>query len=47
MDLSSPELTTGSAWILLSYTSVGHLAAIIVAEDRGSLLVKVDIKEPY
>ena len=31
----------------LSYTSVDHLAALIVSEGRGSFLVKADVKEVY
>jgi len=34
-------------WSSLLYTSVDHLAALIVAEGRGAYLVKVDIKEAY
>ena len=31
----------------LSYTSVDHLAALIVSEGRGSFLEKADVKEVY
>ena len=31
----------------LSYTSVDHLAALIVSEGQGSFLVKADVKEAY
>ena len=31
----------------LSYSSIDHLAVLVVSEDRGSLLVTADIKEAY
>ena len=31
----------------LSYSSIDHLASLVVSEGRGSFLVKADIKEAY
>ena len=31
----------------LSYSSIDHLTALVVSEDRGSLLVTAHIKEAY
>ena len=52
VDLSSPtgkSMNDGirTDWSSLSYISVDHLAALIVAEGRGAYLVKADIKEAY
>jgi len=52
VDLSSPSDHSINDGICrerssLSYTSVDHLAALIVSEGWGSFLVKVDVKEAY
>ena len=52
VDLSAPQggsINDGidSNLSSLSYSSIDHLAALIVTEGRGCLLVKVDIKEAY
>ena len=52
VDLSSPMNFSVNEGISkerssLSYASVDHLAALIVAAGRGSFLVKADIKEAY
>ena len=38
---------TSKRWSSLYYTSVDHLAALIVAAGRRSYLVKADVKEAY
>ena len=52
VDLSSPQgasVNNGidSEVLSLSYTSLDHLAALVVSEGRGAFLVKADIKEAY
>ena len=52
VDLSSPQGASVNDDIdfevsSLSYTSLDHLAALVVSEGRGAFLVKVDIKEVY
>ena len=52
VDLSSPQGSSvndgiSPQWSSLSYTSLDHLAAMILAVGRGSLLVKADIQEAY
>ena len=52
VDLSSPADFSINSGICperssLSYTSVDHLASMILAEGQGSFMVKADIKEAY
>jgi len=52
VDLSSPQgmsINDGidSELSSLSYSSIDHLASLVVSEGRGSFLVKTDIKEAY
>ena len=52
VDLSSPKDSSVNDRIItdlacLQYTSIDDLAALIVAEGKGSFLVKGDIKEAY
>lgn len=52
VDLSSPKnysVNDGIAeeWSTLSYTSVDHLASLVLNEGKGSFLVKADISEAY
>ena len=52
VDLSSPQGASindgiSSEVASLQYTSIDHLAALVVAEGRGSYLVKADIQEAY
>jgi len=51
-DLSAPQgmsINDGidSGLSSLSYSSIDHLASLVVSEGRGSFLVKADIKEAY
>jgi len=52
MDLSSPQdfsVNDGISSELssLNYTSLDHLAALVLSLGRGSLLAKADIQEAY
>jgi len=52
VDLSAPQgmsINDGidSELSSLSYSSIDHLASLVVSEERGSFLVKANIKEAY